>query len=70
MKEKLIDSLARFLIIGCVFLIGTALEAENTELSDLKARAEKGDAEAQVNLGVMYHNGQGVLAISFGHIRG
>jgi hypothetical protein len=40
-KEKLIDSLARVLIIGYVFLLSTSLEADNSELT---ARAEQGEA--------------------------
>ena len=32
----------------------------NTALSRLRVLADKGDAEAQYNLGVMYHDGQGV----------
>lgn len=47
-------------IIATLFLFGAALVAENAELSDLKARAEKGDAEAQFNLGERYHDGQGI----------
>ena len=32
----------------------------NLELKETKAKAKKGDAEAQFNLGKMYANGQGV----------
>jgi hypothetical protein len=31
------------------------------ELSELRERAEQGDAEAQFNLGIRYDNGRGVL---------
>ncbi len=47
-------------IIAVLFLLGTTLEAENTELSELIARAENGDAETQFNLGVMYDTGKEV----------
>ena len=32
-----------------------------TALQEFKKDAEQGDADAQFNLGVMYHNGRGVM---------
>ena len=37
-----------------------AVPKANLELKETKAKAKKGDAEAQYNLGAMYANGQGV----------
>src|SRR5713226_6450356 len=46
-----------FLFIVTVTSAGVGLA---DELDDLKARAAKGDAKAQVSLGTMYATGQGV----------
>ena len=35
-------------------------QTENFEISDLRRKAEQGDAERQFNLGVLYKKGQGV----------
>ena len=39
---------------------GAPLQAQTPEIDALRARAEAGDAEAQVDLGVMYFVGDGV----------
>ena len=40
---------------------GLPIMPEEDVLSDLAAKAEAGDAEAQNSLGLMYHKGEGVL---------
>jgi len=39
---------------------GAPVQAQTPELDELRALAEQGDAGAQVNLGVLYANGEGV----------
>ena len=46
--------------IAVLFLVVTAYGVESSLFSELKARAEKGDAKAQYNLGLMYEKGQRV----------
>ena len=55
--------------VACVFLVLAAVAlrlpaqqgaADRKFFEDTKAKAEKGDALAQFNLGVCYDNGQGV----------
>ena len=41
-------------VFGFVLLLVASLGAASEDLSDLKARAEKGDAQAQYNLGALY----------------
>ncbi len=43
-----------------IFLASFVFAVENGQLSDIIARAEKGDAEAQYELGEMYEKGQGI----------
>ena len=47
-------------VFGFVLLLVASLEAASEDLSDLKRRAKKGDAQAQYDLGVMYQFGKGV----------
>ncbi len=49
-----------WVVIVVLFFVGTVLGKENDPLFDLKVRAEKGDAEAQYNLGGWYLERQGV----------
>ena len=39
---------------------GAPVQAQTPDIDALRARAEEGDADAQVNLGLMYANGEGV----------
>ena len=48
-------------LIGFLFLVSFAWGTEDGQLSELKARAENGDAEAQFDLGLVYEKG--------GHVR-
>ncbi len=48
-------------LIVFLFLVSFAWGTEDGQLSDLKARAENGDAEAQFDLGLVYERG--------GHVR-
>ena len=58
MQFKLLSSL----LVTVCFLCDWAVpaRAETKEIAALRAKAEKGDAEAQDDLGVMYYKGQGV----------
>ena len=47
-------------VFGFVLLLVASLGAESKDISELKARAQKGDAEAQASLGVMYAKGETV----------
>ena len=40
--------------------VGAPLQAQTPEIDELRTQAEQGDAAAQVNLGNMYANGEGV----------
>lgn len=44
------------LVLGLV----VTLDAEDSEIAELRRAAEQGDADAQHQLGVMYENGEGV----------
>ena len=46
-------------VFSFVFVLVAQLEAESEDISNLKARSEKGDAEAQFELGILYKDGQG-----------
>jgi TPR repeat protein len=59
MKTKLLGWTLLFLVIGTAFPL-SAQQSEADQVNAIKAKAEKGDAEAQYNLGVYYDNGQGV----------
>ena len=48
------------LLILCVPLMGDE-KADKEKFEEIKAKAEKGDAAAQNNLGTMYRKGKGVL---------
>ena len=43
-----------------IALYEKAIKGDAKALAELRGRAEKGDARAQFNLGLMYQNGQGV----------
>lgn len=47
-----------FLVFVCLIL-AALLAAEVTYIDSLRQKADAGDAEAQYNLGVYYHNGEG-----------
>ena len=47
-------------IVIAVLPGGMANAQDDSWLSDLRAQAEGGDADARYNLGVMHHNGEGV----------
>ena len=52
------------ILLGCVGAScggDSHSEDEATALSELRSLAEQGDARAQINLGVMYEDGRGVL---------
>ena len=50
------------LVAAAVILVALAVgaQAQTPEIDALRARAEQGDAEAQLTLGFMYENGRGV----------
>ena len=53
---------ALFAVVALI--LGTACTPSPEEIiEDLRAKAEQGDAEAQYNLAVMYHEGQGLPAL-------
>ena len=56
-------------LLGTASLILPCIHAQRSErdrktFADTKAKAEKGDAEAQFNLGVCYHDGQGAQQVA------
>jgi len=54
---------ARFVAVAVVLVVlalCVPVQAQTPEIDALRVRAEAGDAEAQLNLGVMYANGRGV----------
>ena len=48
------------IIITLCLMIGSITFAQNTNIATLKAKANNGDAKAQLNLGNAYSNGKGV----------
>lgn len=48
--------LSRRFLLGCLMLLSGSLLAAGTDLSGLRAKAEAGDAYAQLNLGAAYDN--------------
>ena len=60
LKAQLRRHRTLWLPVVSVLLLVASLGAASEDLSDLKAQAEKGDAQAQYNLGVIYYFGQGV----------
>ena len=48
------------LFVLALAVIPVGVDAQGTELAQLRALAEQGDAEAQNNLGIMYDSGDGV----------
>ena len=59
MKTKLFGWALLFLVMGAAIPL-SAEQTEADQFNTIKAKAEKGDAEAQYDLGVYYGNGQGV----------
>jgi TPR repeat protein len=59
MKTKLLGWALLFLVMGAAIPL-SAEQTEADQFNAIKAKAEKGDAEAQYDLGVYYGNGQGV----------
>ena len=63
MKANQLVLLLLFLMLGTATAQQTnsaSSVTNNGTIAELKANAEKGDADAQFNLGLMYHKGQGV----------
>ena len=55
-----------FVLLIAIFLPSCSTTAgdcweEPYDVADCRVKAEQGDAKAQINLGVMYRNGQGVI---------
>jgi TPR repeat protein len=52
----------KLILLGLVFLFsyGFRIPAADVDIEKLKKDAEKGDATAQINLGLYYYNGNGV----------
>lgn len=48
------------IIITLCLMIGSITFAQNTNIATLKAKANNGDADAQLYLGYAYYNGKGV----------
>ena len=50
-----------FSILALIFTTPAQSQTPEEEIADLRARAEQGDATAQLVLGLMYADGRGVL---------
>ena len=53
-------TLGQSLLVAVLLAVGMGTLAAQTDVEALRAKAEQGDAEAQLNLGFMYAQGQGV----------
>ena len=60
MLRSVMRTLGQSLLVAVLLAVGMGTLAGQTDVEALRAKAEQGHADAQFNLGVMYHDGRGV----------